>query len=152
MESSRLRAAVQAFIRGFGLLQESRTPCGQALPLSHAHALGVLLEHERRGTVARQKDLADALGLDKSSVARLCRRMEDAGHVKQERADDDGRVRRVGLTAKGMKAARQVETASQLRFNQVLDAISELERPRVLAALDVLNDAVAELTRQETAL
>lgn len=148
-EASRLRASVQAFVRGFGLLHDARTPCGQPIPPSHAHALSVLLERERRSTSTRQKELAALLGLDKSSITRLCRRMEEAGHIAQERADADGRARVLSLTAKGIKLARQVEAASENRFERLLAAIPPAERGGVLGALELLNRAIGELVTPE---
>ena len=139
-----LRSRVESFVRRFGLLRDTETPCGQPLRLSHALALTVLLERKGRAAQTRQKDLAEALGLDKSSVARLCRRMEQAEHVVQVRSEDDGRARDVVLTAKGARAARGVDAASRARFERVLAAMPRGERPRVLAALEVLNDALDE--------
>ena len=86
-----LRAQVQAFVRRFGLLDDSRTPCGKPLPVSHAHALAVLFERSQRSERTFHKDLTLVLGLDKSNVARLCARMEEPGHVTQQRSAEDGR-------------------------------------------------------------
>jgi DNA-binding MarR family transcriptional regulator len=137
-----LRAQIQAFVRGFGLLDDSTTPCGKPLALSHAHALSVLFERSLRGERTCHKDLTAALGLDKSNVARLCARMVEAGHVTQERSADDGRAREVALTSKGQKVAREVDSASRQRFERVLKAMPAGERKRVLQALQVLNQAV----------
>src|SRR5690348_5383966 len=87
-----LRAQVQALIRSFGILGAGHTPCGTPLGLSHAHALMVPLESARTDAEVVQSDLAGALGIDKSNVARLCRRMEAAGHVVQETHPRDGRA------------------------------------------------------------
>jgi len=132
-------------VRGFGLLREATTPCGQPVALSHAHALSVLLSRREVPGATRHKDLADALGLDKSSVARLCRRMEAAGHVRQTAAEGDGRARDVTLTTKGVRLAEAIEAASQERFRRVLRSIPHAERLRVLTALDSLNAAIASL-------
>ncbi len=144
-----LRAQVQAFVRRFGLLDDSRTPCGKPLPLSHAHALAVLLERHHRGDRTLHKDLTFALGLDKSNVARLCARMQDAGHITQQRPADDGRAREVVLTAKGLKLAREVDSASRQRFERVLRAMPAGERKRVLQALQILNEAVEAVHEEE---
>src|SRR4051812_42168008 len=100
-EVETLRNLVQTFVREFGLLAADETPCGHPIPLSYAHALMILLK--ARGDVAAisQAQLGDALGIDKSNVARLCSRMEEAGHAEQRRAPDDGRSRLIELTEKG---------------------------------------------------
>src|SRR4051794_33355373 len=89
-ETERLRALVQHFVRRFGLLVTRETPCGLPVSTSYAHALMVVLERGQRKERTSQADLAALLGIDKSNVARLCARMETAGHVIQERAPEDG--------------------------------------------------------------
>src|ERR1039457_1643788 len=93
-----LRRLIQTFIRSIGLLAGDQTPCGQPLAVSHAHALMVLLEATREDNRLTQRELGQVLGIDKSNVARLCRRMESAGHVVQSRSADDGRARLLSLT------------------------------------------------------
>jgi DNA-binding MarR family transcriptional regulator len=134
--SEQLRSRVQAFARGFGFLRTSQTPCGRPLPLSQAHALMFL---RRRGaTQTLQRDLGVALGIDKSNVTRLCRKMESAGHVRQVPARDDARARVVTLTVKGARLAREVESASRAKFERLYRALPAGERAPVIAALDLL--------------
>jgi len=137
----RLRASVQTFVRRFGLLLASATPCGQPLATSHAHALMVLLG---AGQSVRQNELAEALCIDKSNVARLCAQMEERGHVTQMRASDDGRGREVALTSRGARVAREVTQASEQRFEQLLARIPRAQRRTVLAGLSALNAALDE--------
>jgi len=137
-----LRRLIQAFVRDFGLLSQDATPCGKPLATSHAHALMVLLDAARP---LSQKALADALGIDKSNVTRLCQKMEAEGQIELERGDDDARVRLLSLTPRGTKLAREVEQASQERFALLLKAVPASERARVFAGLDVLSKAVSAL-------
>lgn len=145
-----LRAGVQRFVRSFGLLAGDQTPCGQPLAPSHAHALMLLLEAARANESTSQQALASALGIDKSSAARLCAKMEHAGHIDQQRAPADGRLRLIRLTTKGRHLAERVDAASRARFQQVLDAIpSSRARESVIAALRQLNQALALVGRKE---
>ena len=137
-----LRRLVQAFVRDFGLLAQDSTPCGKPLASSHAHALMILLDAERP---LSQKALADALGIDKSNVTRLCQKMEAEGQIELERGDDDARVRLLSLTPRGAKLAREVEQASKDRFALLLKAVPAAERSRVFAGLEVLSKAVTAL-------
>jgi DNA-binding MarR family transcriptional regulator len=139
-----LRRLVQAFVRDFGLLAQDSTPCGKPLASSYAHALMILLDAERP---LSQKVLADALGIDKSNVTRLCQKMEAEGQIEVERGDDDGRVRLLILTPRGTKLAREVEQASKDRFALLLKAVPAAERSRVFAGLEVLSKAVTALRR-----
>jgi DNA-binding MarR family transcriptional regulator len=135
---------VQRFVRGFGLLTSDRTPCGAPLSTSHAHALMVLLERGRRAEPCSQQALAEALGIDKSNVARLCARLERDGHAHQRRSASDGRARLVSLTPAGRRLAERVEVQSRARFTELLAALPSPEaRTSVLAALAALNAAIA---------
>jgi DNA-binding MarR family transcriptional regulator len=140
-QPAELRLAVQGFVRRFGLLRDDRTPCGEPLTVSHGHALMILLERGEGAPVV-QRDLARALGLDKSSVARLCSRMERARHIEQRRSELDGRAREITLTEKGERVARRVDAESRARFSRVLDAIPTKQRAVVVEAVKLLESAV----------
>ncbi len=142
-----LRSLVQALIRSFGLLAGDTTPCGKPLAVSHAHALMVLLERSRQGVSPGQRELGAALGIDKSNVARLCQRMERAGHLRQARSPRDGRARLLSLTPAGRRLAEAVERSSRARFAALAAAVPAARRPGVLAALATLNQAIAATAR-----
>jgi DNA-binding MarR family transcriptional regulator len=138
-----LRALLQRLIRSFGLLAGDTTPCGKPLAVSHAHALMVLLEQARLGRTPGQRELGAALGIDKSNVARLCRRMEKAGHLRQAHSSEDGRARVLSLTPQGTRVAAAVERSSRARFADLAAAVPAAHRPAVLSALELLNRAIA---------
>jgi DNA-binding MarR family transcriptional regulator len=147
----RLRFLVQQFVRSFGLLAAEQTPCGLPLATSHAHALVVLLEHARSDSRIAQQQLGLALGIDKSNVARLCAKMERAGHVVQSRSVSDGRARILTLTTKGRRLAEQVEASSRARFASVLRALPARARTNVLESLETLNTAIRSVRAVEAA-
>jgi len=138
-----LRRLIQTFIRSIGLLAGDQTPCGQPLPVSHAHALMVLLEAAGERESLTQRELGLALGIDKSNVTRLCSRMVRAGHVVQRRPDDDGRARHLSLTPAGAKVATTVERSSHARFQRLMASIPLRSRASVLSSLACLNEALA---------
>lgn len=144
-----LQTAVQAFVRSFGLLVTKQTPCGQPVTPSVAHALMILLERERTEVTTYQHELADLLGLDRSSVHRLCARLESDGRIKQEPAPDDARTRRLQLTATGQRMASSIQTASLQRFTRIVDAIPPSKRQPLLEALDILTAAVLTLEEEQ---
>jgi len=140
-----LQVATQAFVRSFGLLVTKQTPCGQPVSRSVAHALMVLLEREAAGLSTYQHELAELLGLDRSSIHRLCSRLETDGRVKQEAAPHDARTRRIQLTASGQRMAANIRAASLDRFTRILDAIPASKRQSLLDALETLTAAVLTL-------
>lgn len=137
-----LRSRVQTFTRRFGLLRTSETPCGKPIQPSHAHALLTLAERARAARSTLQKDLADVLGLDKSSVTRLCQRMERDGHVRLAVHDADARARVLTLTAKGARLAAEVDASSRAKFERVVGRVAPGGRALILEALDHLNAAL----------
>jgi len=140
-----LQASIQAFVRSFGLLVTKQTPCGQPMSPSVAHALMVLLERELDGLSTFQHELAELLGLDRSSVQRLCSRLEADGRIKQAPAPDDARSRRIQLTPSGQRLAANIQAASLHRFTRIVDAIPASKRQPLLDALKVLTAAVLTL-------
>jgi DNA-binding MarR family transcriptional regulator len=147
-DAAALRAAVQKLIRSIGLLAENRTPCGEPLPVSYAHALMVLLEAQHAKEHPRQQDLGRVLGINKSNIARLCEKMERAGHLKQKRCTGDGRARLLTLTERGARVAAAVESKSRAHFQELLVAIPDESRSSILYALAVLTDAMAQNAAQ----
>src|SRR5581483_4677333 len=102
-EAHQLQRSVQEFVRQFGLLSDHSTPCGRELSTAHAHTLMLILRSASAGI--SQTDLRAHLHVDKSNVARLCQKMESAGHIVQVKGASDERVRQLELSAKGRKVA-----------------------------------------------
>jgi DNA-binding MarR family transcriptional regulator len=111
-----------------------------------------LLDQERRGDIGTQQDLVAVLGVDKSSVARLCAKMIEAGHLVQAPSPDDGRAWLLSLSGKGRRLAERVEDASRRRFDRLLASLpSPAARTRVIQSLELLNDAIARTRTMEQA-
>ncbi|HEX2877151.1 MAG TPA: MarR family winged helix-turn-helix transcriptional regulator [Polyangiaceae bacterium] len=135
-------------MRSFGLLVTKQSPCGQPVSPSIAHALIALLGREEAGTATYQHELAELLGLDRSSIARLCSRLEADGRLKQEPAPDDARARLLRLTASGQRMAGNIRAASLERFARIVEAIPASKRQPLLDALKVLTAAVLTLEEE----
>jgi DNA-binding MarR family transcriptional regulator len=143
-----LQVSVQAFVRSFGLLVTKQTPCGQPVSPSIAHALMVLLDREEGGVATYQHELAELLGLDRSSITRLCSRLEADGRLEQEPGPDDARTRLLRLTASGQRLAGNIRTASLDRFARIVAAIPGSKRRPLLETLNVLTAAVLTLEKE----
>lgn len=129
-----LQVRLVSFVRAFGLIGGSeRTPCGVALPISHAHAFIEL----SRGSIT-QRELTRALRLERSTVSRLVDKLAAKGWVDASRAPQDARSVLLSLSPAGERVAEQLERARSKRFARLLDAIPHDRRDDVLAALDVL--------------
>jgi DNA-binding MarR family transcriptional regulator len=129
--------ALMRFVRNFGLHQPDRTPCGQPLPVSEAHAL---TELAREGSL-RQVELARRLRLEKSTVSRLVTNLVNRGWVDRRTADDDGRGVLLELTDAGATAAARLSEARRERLTALLDRVPREERAAVVRALRALAEA-----------
>jgi MarR family transcriptional regulator for hemolysin len=110
------------------------------MPTSDAHALMELL----RQPGMTQNDLADLLGLTKSAVSRLLERLERLGRVSRSQDSGDRRARRLHLTAKGKKLAKEIDGKSLKRFASLLDGIPRDRRVSVLESLELLHRATPQ--------
>lgn len=137
-EAEALQVALRGFVRAFGLHQPDSTPCGQAIPVSEAHALGELAQSGE----LRQHELAHRLRLEKSTVSRLVGQLTARGWIERAPAPGDGRGVVLRLTPVGQKAAGNLAEARQEKFARLLEAIPAHERTGVLHALDVLREAL----------
>ncbi|WP_328648709.1 MarR family transcriptional regulator [Amycolatopsis sp. NBC_00348] len=82
----------------------SRAAAAHDLSLTQLRALAIL-----RDRTPKMAELADYLGLDRSSVTGLIDRAVKRGLVRREASEDDGRAVRVGLTEEAQRLARKLE-------------------------------------------
>jgi DNA-binding MarR family transcriptional regulator len=142
-DAGRLQHELVGFVRAFGLLSQERTPCGQPMAPSDAHALTEIADGGRT-----QRELVDRLRLDRSSVSRLVDRLVTRGWVQRVDAADRRTVRLVA-TAQGERVAAEVAASRSDRFTELLDAIPPDQRALVLDALRLLT-AAARSEKGET--
>jgi DNA-binding MarR family transcriptional regulator len=134
-----LQSRITAFVRAFGLHQPDRTPCGEPVPVSEAHALSEL---DRDGPMT-QTALAVRLRLEKSTVSRLVRQLVRRGWVRQSKRDGDGRLVWLELTGPGLRAAGELAVARAARFAELLRNIPAGRHAEVVDALALLVDAAS---------
>lgn len=140
-QADQLRRLVQQLVRRFGAVAADRTPCGKPMSIAQAHALMIL----RTGGELSQQELAAELCIDKSNVARLCAKLVEEGHAVQRACERDGRSRRVSLTLRGQRLAREVEASSHARFRALLGELPAPRRTSVIATLQILVGALEAL-------
>jgi DNA-binding MarR family transcriptional regulator len=133
-EALALQARMVALVRAFGWHRPEQTPCGQPVPISDAHAL---MELGRQDTLA-QHDLCTRLGLEKSTVSRLVRQLEERGWVERQRSVADGRVTLLSLTSAGRQANERLARARAAFFAHVLERVPHDKRCQLLECLDLL--------------
>lgn len=137
-QAAELQESLIAFVRDFGLHDPDRTPCGQPMSVSEAHALTELA----RQPALRQRELGERLRLQKSTISRLVAQLTRRGWVTRGQAENDGRGVALALTERGAAAATRVEGARRDRCVALLDNIPYEQRTEVLAALRLLKEAI----------
>jgi DNA-binding MarR family transcriptional regulator len=137
-ESLVFQEQLVALVRACGLHNPDRTPCGQPVPISEAHALMEI----GRGEPISQTELGSRLHLEKSTVSRLVRILEQRGWISRERSLRDGRVDELCLTSEGAEVERDLGWARARRFATVCAQIPEDERPGVFRSIEILVEAL----------
>lgn len=138
-----LRELLGELTQRLGQLEREAAPGDVSGP--RARALAAL--HERgaccSGGGVEMSSLVEVLDIDQSNVSRLCKKMQRDGEIERRVCERDRRARRLHLTEEGEELARRVATSRRRRLERLLDEMSEVEQLHVLAALKLLNGAIA---------
>jgi len=125
-------------IRATGLLQPDQTVPGHALPMSQAFAL-----HELdTDPPLSQRDLAERLRLEKSTVSRLAAELERKGLLARERDPANRRLYRLRLTDDGRALHARMAGTFHDRYVRWAAAMTRAERDALLTGLPALIRAV----------
>jgi DNA-binding MarR family transcriptional regulator len=89
-----------------------------------------------------QRDLAQGLNLDKSTVSRLVADLEERGWIVREKAEHDARVTLLRRTATGADKCQAISAARNERLGGLLDHIPLAQRAQVVEAIQVLAEVV----------
>jgi DNA-binding MarR family transcriptional regulator len=121
-------------VRVAGLLHPDQTMPGQTLPLSQVFAL-----HELdTDAPMSQRDLAQRLRLEKSTVSRLVADLESRGLVARERDPDNRRIYRLHITAEGRGAHTRMGSVFHDRYVRMTAALTAQEQAALLIGLPAL--------------
>ncbi len=112
-----IRSASRAMVRELGFM--ASTLAGTPYSASAVHAL---LEIDTHGQVTAAQ-LAEYLGLDKSSVSRMLAKLIANGELQEEPCADDARAKQLLLTAQGQRTVAGIHAYGQA---QVRSALAQL--------------------------
>jgi DNA-binding MarR family transcriptional regulator len=133
-EAARLHELLMEVVQAAGLLQPDQTVAGHPVSLSQAFALHAL----DSDTPLSQRDLAERLRLEKSSVSRLAAELERKGLLIRERDPDDQRHYRLRLTDHGRAVHRRMATTFHQQYECWVTAMTHSERAALLKGLPAL--------------
>jgi DNA-binding MarR family transcriptional regulator len=93
---------------------------------------------------ARSARVAEALGLEPSTITRLADRLVAAGHVARGSDPRHRSVVTLTLTASGRRIVRKVEAARQDELSQIIGRLPPADRGRLAAGARQLVAAAGE--------
>jgi DNA-binding MarR family transcriptional regulator len=131
----------------FGALLEPHDHGGIRASLSEVLALGELSVSEGMS----QQELADLLGLEKSTVSRLVSGMAARGWLTRERHPANRRVTRLELTEAGRLAAERIGRDLRQRHHAMFSAMTAEERQALTVGLGALARVVEHAAAQHPA-
>lgn len=138
-----IRASSRRMVRELGFLHTTLAATDYQASAVHA-----LLEiGNRKAMTAAQ--LGEVLGLEKSSVSRMVRKLIDAGELQEKTSSDDGRAKLLSLTAKGRKTCTAIQTYARRQVSAALDHLPPEQRSIVSQGLSHYAHAL-EAQRQGT--
>ncbi len=108
-----------------------------------------LLYLSREKAPMRQKELAESVGIESSTLVRLIDALDHAGLIER-RIDGDRRARLLCLTPRGHVLVEQVETVAAEVRQRILASISDEELATTLSVIDRICAALVEVRAPET--
>ena len=144
-----LQRATAQLVKKFQFRDRNET-VAYGLSVSQAYVLRAL--HER-GPLT-MGELADEMRLSVSTMTRVVAQLDRKALVRRAADDPDGRVRRVGLTARGLAQWQRIEDELVASDMGVLRTIPAPERETLIRAIGQLSEAIdrwrANVQRGET--
>jgi DNA-binding MarR family transcriptional regulator/N-acetylglutamate synthase-like GNAT family acetyltransferase len=125
-----VRSASRELVRQLGVL--NRTVAGSDFSPSAVHA--IIEIDEVAGLTS--KDLSNRLLLEKSTVSRLVRSLITRGEVREKRAVDDRRTKRLYLTGKGKRTLNSINLHANARVSGALERLDRGRQRRILLGLE----------------
>ena len=119
--------------RKLGLLEKGEASCC-GVTLSQCHAI---VEIARAGSMS-VNDLANMLGLDKSTMSRTINNLVERDLVTREPDSEHRRYPSIGLTAQGQALFLEIESGMEQYYQDVYNSLPETKREQVLESLEIL--------------
>jgi putative acetyltransferase len=126
------REALRGINRRAGVLKSD--PYGIGLSLTQGSAL---VDIGRYGPL-KPNDLVRLLHLEKSSVSRLLKGLENNGYISVGDDDGDARSKVISLTRSGQKAVETIDRQSNALVSEILGCLENEEQKAVVAAFKKL--------------
>jgi DNA-binding MarR family transcriptional regulator len=134
MDTKQLQELFGEFLQALGLHRPDQVPTGFSLSLSEMFALMALSAEAPMS----QQVLAEQMHLEKSTVSRLIKHLEQRGWVKRVRDLHDTRMFRLHLSDTGHEAASRLAKSLAERHQRLLAALKPDEQEALAYGLSAL--------------
>lgn len=137
--SENLRELIRILVRNLDVLEKSDVSCC-GVTITQCHTI---VEIGRKKKVSLI-ELADLLGLDKSTMSRTINNLVEDGLVNRDLDAENRRYVSIQLSSKGIEVFNNIEESMETYYNSILNSIPENKRSQVLESLNLLTAAVKE--------
>src|SRR5579859_7105852 len=134
MDTKQLQEVLSEFLQALGLHRPDQVPTGFSLSLSEMFALMALSAEAPMS----QQVLAEQLHLEKSTVSRLIKHLEQRGWVKRVRDLHDTRMFRLHLSDEGRLTAGRLAKSLAERHERLLAQLKPDEQEALAYGLSAL--------------
>lgn len=135
--SDYLRELLRILVRNLGILEKSDACC-YGVTLAQCHAI---VEIGRAGKISLT-DLADLLGLEKSTMSRTINNLVNLDLVNRGIDPDNRRYISIKLTDKGVELFKSIEDSMNVYYSKVFNSITSDKRNKVLESFEILVEAI----------
>ena len=134
-----LRELLRILVRNLGILEKSDASCC-GVTISQCHALVEIGRSQKISLI----ELADLLGLDKSTMSRTISNLVDADLVAREIDPENRRYISLQLTEKGIEVFKNIEESMNDYYSSIFSSIPDNKREQVLESLQILVQSVKD--------
>lgn len=124
-----IRAASRTMVRELGFMRTTLASTDYSPSAVHA-----LLEIAARGTMTAAQ-LGPELALEKSSVSRMVGKLIKAGELRETADDDDGRAKKLSLTAQGERTVADIHAYGRKQVATALETLNPMQQQAVAHGL-----------------
>jgi len=137
--SENLRELIRILVRNLDVLEKSDASCC-GVTITQCHAIVEIGRMKKVSLV----DLAELLGLDKSTMSRTINNLVEDGLVNRDLDSENRRYVSIQLTNKGTEVFNNIEESMDSYYSSIFSSIPENKRSQVLESLKLLTAAVKE--------
>jgi DNA-binding MarR family transcriptional regulator len=137
--SDYLRELLRILVRNLGILEKSDANC-YGVTIAQCHAIVEIGRAQKISLI----DLAELLGLDKSTMSRTIKNLVDSDLVNRDIDSDNRRYISIQLTDKGIEVFNNIEDSMHVYYSKIFNSIDSDKRDKVLESLELLVEAIRD--------